>query len=173
MSHPLLGDPGSLSALAASLRSRAVVLHADAEALRLALAEASPGWRGPSALERRQRAEQLAEATSATAGAMDACGRSLHSTATELAEAIARLRAIEEEAQAAGLAVRDGSVERGWGIAGVADARSVEQSERLRESLQERIHQVVSVLGRHRALLAAECARASELLRSTSTALRS
>ena len=103
---------------------------------------------------------------------MDACGRSLHSTATELAEAIARLRAIEEEAQAAGLAVRDGSVERGWGIAGVADARSVEQFERLRESLQERIHQVVSVLGRHRALLTAECTRASALLRSTSTALR-
>ena len=29
MSHPLLGDPGSLSALASSLRSRAVQLHAD------------------------------------------------------------------------------------------------------------------------------------------------
>ena len=136
MSHPLLGDPGSLSALASSLRSRAVQLHADAEALRAALADAAPGWRGPSALERRRRAERLAEATATTADAMDACGRTLHSTATELAEAIARLRALEEEAGAAGLDVRDGTVERSWGITGVADAHSVDEAERVRAELE-------------------------------------
>lgn len=172
MSHPLLGDPGSLSALASSLRSRAVQLHADAEALRAALADAAPGWRGPSALERRRRAERLAEATATTAEAMDACGRTLHSTATELAEAIARLRALEEEARAAGLDVRDGTVERSWGITGVADAHSVDEAERVRASLQERVHHVVTTLGRHRTLLTAECARASELLRRTSAGLR-
>ena len=79
---------------------------------------------------------------------------------------------LEEEARAAGLDVRDGTVERSWGITGVADAHSVDEAERVRASLQERVHHVVTTLGRHRTLLTAECARASELLRTTSAALR-
>ena len=42
----------------------------------------------------------------------------------------------------------------------------------MRASLQERVHHVVTTLGRHRTLLTVECARASELLRMTSAALR-
>lgn len=172
MSHPLLGDPASLSALAATLRSRSVLLQADAERLRSTLTDAAPGWRGPTAIGHRRRAESLADATATTATAMDACGRALQSAATDLAAAVARLRALEDEAAAAGLEVRDGTVERGWGITGVADARSAGDAERLRASLQERVHQTVTTLGRQRTRLTSECARASELLRSASETLR-
>lgn len=172
MSHPLLGDPASMSALAATLRHTALQLRADGERLELSLEDASPGWSGPTAVVSRRRAAALVCAVGTIARALDDCGGSLQLAATGLADSIARLRALEEEAAAAGLAVRDGSVERSWGITGVADPSAAVDGDRLITGLQERVHQTVTSLGRHRTRLTADCESASRLLAETGAVLR-
>lgn len=172
MTGPLLGDPGSMSALAASLRLTAVQLAADGERLAAALAEASPGWRGPRSVLLRRRLESTAAQARAMAAALDGAGRSLQAAATDLAASIAHLRALEEEARAAGLEVRDGTVSRGWGITGVADAGSAREAEVRRERLQERLHQAVTTLGRQRAVLARDLTHAEDLLSRSAGVLR-
>lgn len=172
MSHPLLGDPASLSALAATLRRTAVVLRADGEGLDHAREDATPGWTGPASVATRRRVATLGAAATTTATALDDCGRGLQLAATELSASIARLRALEEEATAAGLQVRDGTVGRSWGITGVADPSHETDGDLLRERLQERVHQTVTTMGRHRTRLAADCERARALLADAVTAMR-
>lgn len=173
MNHPLLGDPASMSALGATLRRTALQLLTDGERVDLALEDASPGWSGPTAVRTRRRVALLGSSTREVAAALDDCGRSLQDAATDLAASLARLRELEEEARAAGLEVRDGSVERAWGITGVADAGSEVDGDRLREGLQARVQQSVATLGRQRAGLVTACDRATGLLRRTAALLRS
>lgn len=172
MTTPLLGDPASMSALGASLRRTAVELAADGEALATATADAAPGWRGPRAISLRQRLDTTATQTSAIATALDDAGRSLQTAATDLASAIAHLRELEDVAAAIGLEVREGAVTKGWGITGVADAAAEQDEDRQRERLQERVHQAVTTLGRHRARLTGELTRATELLARATARLR-
>lgn len=172
MTTPLLGDPASMSALGASLRRTAVRLAVDGERLDTALADASTSWSGPRAVRQRRRAGTAAEQAAAIAAALDDVGRSLQTAATELAAAVAHLRELEDEAAALGLDVQEGTVTKGWGITGVADAAVVHEEDRRRERLQERVHQAVTTLGRHRARLGSDLTRASGLLRQASAELR-
>lgn len=172
MITPLLGDPGSMSALGASLRRTAVRLSADSEDLERAADDATPGWSGPRATGLRQRVSTTAEETKAVAAALDDAGKALQAAATDLSTAIARLRELEDAAAAAGLELREGGVTKGWGITGVADAATVRDEDRERERLQERVHQAVSALGQKRSRLATELDRASTLLRASSAHLR-
>lgn len=173
MTHPLLGDPASMSALAATLRRTAVQLRADVEAVERTAADAAPGWTGPRSVATRRRIDALRAAGAQVAAALEDCGSRMQLAATELAASIARLRALEEEARAAGLEVQDGTVGRPWGITGEADARAEEDGDRLRRSLQERVHQTVTTMSRHRTRLAAECEQARHALAATAAALRS
>lgn len=172
MSTPLLGDPASMSALGASLRRAAVLLSADGERLTAAVDDASPGWRGPRALELRRRATTTAEQAREVAVALDGAGRALQVASTDLAAAIAHLRELEETASARGLEVRDGTVSKGWGITGVADPGALHDEDLERVRLQERVHQAVTTLGRRRARLSSELTRASSLLARASDELR-
>lgn len=172
MTTPLLGDPASMSALGASLRRAAAHLGGDGEDLSSALAQASPGWRGPRSVQLRRRTSTAAEQTTAVASALDEVGRSLQAAATDLSTAIARLRELEDAAAALGLEVREGAVTKGWGITGLADAATLRDEDERRERLQERVHQTVTTLGRHRARLATDLARARELLARACDELR-
>ena len=172
MSSPLLGDPASMSALGAALRRTALVLAADGERLAGGLEDAAPGWTGPRSVQLRRRAGTVATQTRSVASTLDQVGRSLQTAATELAEAVAHLRELEDAAAALGLEVREGMVTRGWGITGVADPAAVHDEDRQRERLQERVHLAVTTLGRRRARLAEELSRASDLLARSSADLR-
>lgn len=172
MSSPLLGDPASMSALGASLRRTAVLLAADGERLAAGLDRAAPGWRGPRSVELRRRTGVTAAQTRAIASALDDAGRSLQTAATDLAAAIAHLRELEGAAAAMGLEVREGAVTKGWGITGVADADALQDEDRQRTRLQERVHQAVTTLGRRRARLTDDLTRAAELLAQASVELR-
>ncbi len=172
MSSPLLGDPASMSALGASLRRTALTLLADGERVTAALEDAAAGWRGPRSVQMRRRAGTVATQTRSVATTLDDVGRSLQSAATDLAEAVSHLRELEDAASALGLEVREGTVTRGWGITGVADAATLHDEERQRERLQERVHQAVTTLGRRRARLAEDLARAADLLAQSSADLR-
>lgn len=172
MSTTLLGDPASMSALGAALRRHAVQLAADGERLSSGLDAASPGWRGPRATGTRRRASTVAAQTRTIAASLDEVGRALQEAATDLAATIAHLRELEDAASALGLEVREGAVTKGWGITGVADAAAVHDEDRCRQRLQERVHQAVTTLGRRRAHLGEELARAADLLAQSSAELR-
>lgn len=172
MSTPLLGDPASMSALGATLRRTAVQLAADGERVTSGVEDASTGWRGPRAVGLRRRTSTAAAQTGVVAHALDDVGRSLQAAASDLATAIAHLRELEEAASAQGLELREGAVTKGWGITGVADATALHAEDRERQRLQERVHQAVTTLGRRRARLAEDLARASVVLRQASDELR-
>ncbi len=172
MTTPLLGDPASVSALAGALRRTAVQLAADGERLTGALDDVAPGWSGSRSVQVRRRADVTAVQAVRMAAALDEAGRALQTAATDLAASIAHLRALEEAADAAGLEMRDGTVTKGWGITGVADAGAVHDENHARERLQERVHSAVTTLGRQRSRSAADCAHATQLLREAATALR-
>ena len=172
MTTPLLGDPASISALAATLRRTAVRVAADRERVGAARDDAAAGWSGVRSTHVRHRIDLAVSQAAVIAAALDEVGHGLHTAATELAATIADLRTLEDEAAAAGLEVRDGTVTKGWGITGVADSDAVEDSARLREHLQERLHTAVTALGRHRARSSAECVRAARLLNDAAAKLR-
>lgn len=172
MTTPLLGDPASMSALGARLRRTAAHLTTDGEDLSSALAEVSPGWRGPRSVQLRRRTSIATEQAGLVASALDEVGRSLQTAATDLSTAIARLRELEAAAAALGLEVREGAVTRGWGITGVADAATLRDADDRRDRLQERVHQTVTTLGRHRARLVKDFARAQDLLARAADELR-
>ena len=118
------GDPASLSACAATARTSGADLSRRATAVRAASRMLAEGWTGRASAGVRHRAADLTVATDATAGELDRVGRVLQDHASELADLIARGRQLEERARAAGLEVRDGRVERAWGVTGTADAAS-------------------------------------------------
>lgn len=170
---PALGDPTSLSALAATLRRSSLALRADGERIRQALDDASPGWSGPTGTRTRRRIDLVTTSLEDVARALDDSAHALQTSATRLAEVIAGIRSVEEEAERYGLVVRDGTVERAWGITGVADPSGHVDAERARESLQESLLRLVTALGRHRSRLAADVELATHRLADTSALLRS
>ena len=106
--------------------------------------------RGGPAAPRRPPAvapPSLADATDACAAQLDTLGRVLQDHATDLADLVARARAVEERARAAGLDVRDGRVEVGWGVTGTADAQADLARHEAREALQAELD---LVLAQHR-----------------------
>lgn len=139
MSHRLIGDPASLSALGASLRRTALQVRTDAERMATALEDSVPGWTGPVAMTTRRRTVTVIDSLEAVAGALDSCARSLQRTATDLASSVADLRAIEEQAATAGFEVKEGRLVRAWGITGVADGGAEQDGDRVRQGLQDRL----------------------------------
>ena len=98
----------------------------------------------------RRRAADLAAATDATAGQLDRVGRVLQDHATDLADLVARARVLEERARAAGLEVRDGRVELGWGVTGAADAEADRSRAATRAALQAELDLVLAQHQRRR-----------------------
>ncbi|MFL6175757.1 MAG: WXG100 family type VII secretion target [Ornithinibacter sp.] len=116
------GDPASLSACAGTVRSVAQRLTDNATGVRTASGALGEGWAGRTSAATRRRATDLASATQAAADQLDRVSRVLQDHATDLADLVARGRVIEERARTAGLEVREGRVEIGWGVTGPADA---------------------------------------------------
>jgi uncharacterized protein YukE len=116
------GDPASLSACAGTVRAVAERLADQATGVRTASEHLAERWTGRTSASTRRRVADLADATGSTAAQLDQVGRVLQDHATDLADLVARARGIEERARAAGLEVRDGRVELGWGVTGPADA---------------------------------------------------
>ena len=124
------GDPASLSACAGTARSVAGRLGERAAGVRTTSGLLGEGWAGRTSVGVRRRAAGLADAADATAAELDTLGRVLQDHATDLADLVARARALEERARAAGLVVRDGRVEIGWGVTGTADVQAAERARR-------------------------------------------
>ena len=101
------GDPASLSACASTARSVGHGLTGQASRVRATSRELAQGWTGRTSAGVRQRASGLADATDAAASELDRMGRVLQDHASDLADLVARGRAVEERARAAGLVVRD------------------------------------------------------------------
>ncbi|GAA4408460.1 hypothetical protein GCM10023168_25880 [Fodinibacter luteus] len=141
------GDPASLSACGAATRGVGERLGRHASGVRTASRLLGEGWAGRTSAGVRRRTGDLAEATDATAAELDRVGRVLQDHASDLADLVARGRALEERARAAGLEVREGRVEVAWGVTGTADAASDRQREEARAGLQAELD---LVLAQHR-----------------------
>ena len=144
------GDPASLSACARTVREVARRLDDHATVVRAAYRELGDGWTGRASVSARRAGAGLADATSATTAELDRVGRVLQDHATDLADLVARARALEERARAAGLEVRDGRVERTWGVTGAADADADRARDSLREVLQADLDLVLAQHTRRR-----------------------
>ena len=144
------GDPASLSACARTVREVARRLDDHATGVRAAYRELGDGWTGRASVSARRAGGGLADATSATTAELDRVGRVLQDHATDLADLVARARVLEERARAAGLEVRDGRVERTWGVTGAADADADRARESLREALQADLDLVLAQHTRRR-----------------------
>jgi uncharacterized protein YukE len=140
------GDPASLSACAGTVRSVSQRLADRATGVRAASEALGEGWAGRTSAATRRRAAELAAATEVVAGQLDRVGQVLQDHATDLADLVARARAIEERATAAGLEVREGRVELGWGVTGPADA----DADRVRGTTQQALQAELGlVLAQH------------------------
>ena len=144
------GDPASLSACAGTARSVAERLADHATGVRTASEALGEGWTGRTSATTRRRTADLAAATDATAGQLDRVGRVLQDHATDLADLVARARVLEERARAAGLEVRDGRVEIGWGVTGPADAEADRSRAATRAALQSELDLVLAQHQRRR-----------------------
>lgn len=118
------GDAASLSACGRTVRSVSERLAGHATGVRSASGALGEGWTGRTSAATRHRAADLAASTDATAAQLDRVGRVLQDHATDLADLVARGRILEERARTAGLEVRDGRVEIGWGVTGAADVEA-------------------------------------------------
>jgi hypothetical protein len=126
--------------VAARLAERAGGVHT-------ASAELADGWPGRRSAATRRRAATLADAASATARELERVGGVLQDHSTDLADLVARSRAVEERATAGGLTVRDGRVEVAWGVTGTADVSTERERDDLRAALQAELD---LVLAQHR-----------------------
>lgn len=141
------GDPASLSACAVTVRGVADGLAREADALTVALAALADGWGGRASVAPRRAGDALTAAAATTASELEHVARVLQDHATDLADLLARARAIDERARAAGLEVRGGTVGAVWGVAGEADAAAVATRDALATALQADLD---LVLAQHR-----------------------
>lgn len=141
------GDPASLSACAGTARVVAQRLGDRATGVRTASERLADGWTGRGSATTRRRLDDLGDATTTTAEQVDRVGGVLQDHATDLADLVARARVLEERARTAGLEVREGRVEIGWGVTGPADAGATRARDELRAALQSELD---LVLAQHR-----------------------
>lgn len=141
------GDPASLSACAGTARAVSERLGGRAAGVRTASELLGDGWTGRTSASTRHRAALLAQSADSTGAQLDRVGRVLQDHATDLADLVARGRALEERARAAGLELRDGRLEIGWGVTGTADAGADRARETARADLQSELD---LVLAQHR-----------------------
>jgi len=158
------GDPASVSATAAALTRAGSALAAEADALEAAYRDLGRTWTGRASVDVRRRGAALTAACSTTAAELQLVGTALQDLATDLAELVARARAVAERADADGLALQEGRVVLGYGIAGEADPARAQDRERGRAELQRELDTVRTLLQRRRQRLV-------ELLASSTDAL--
>jgi hypothetical protein len=133
------GDPGSLSACAATAAAVGRRLGALAQSLGPEVEALGDGWPGRTSVTTRRRGTVLAESTTSTADELTRVAGVLQDQASDLADLLARARSVEERARAAGLEVRDERVVPTYGVRGEADADAqraqAEQAVRLQGEL--------------------------------------
>lgn len=172
MTAAVQGDPASCSQVGGSLRRLAARLRAAASPVAAAHDELGVEWSGRVARTVGRGTRSAIDATWATATELDRTGALLQDHATDLAEALQDARAVEQRAQAAGLAVDDGRVVPPWGVSGVADEATQATREQRRAELQAELDHVVLRLTRRRARLTAALETARAVLADHSAALR-
>ncbi len=166
------GDPASLSACAGTAATVGRRLEAEAEALAPELEALGEGWAGRTSVSTRRRGARLAAATSAAADELERVSRVLQDQATDLADLLARARAIEERATVAGLAVRDDRVAPAYGVRGEADAAAQQAQEAAAAALQAALDLVLAQHRRRRDFVLAELRASTERLAEVSRGLR-
>lgn len=149
----LLGDPASVAALVADLRRHAAALESGAAAVARSKADAEEGWVGPVALGHRRRLDGCGSAVHRGAGQMTELAEALDRYGEALAEARAELARVSDEAQAAGLEVRDGQVLPAWGVRGEARPGADETTAAVQERLARRLARTTTLLERRRLAL--------------------
>ncbi len=166
------GDPGSLSALGATLGRSAAAVHADAQRLAAAYRDLGREWGGRASARTRRRGEALGSAADVLAEQLSAVGVAHQEHATDVAELVAAARALTERAAADGLRVREGRVELDYGVTGEAIAARAEARERRRVELQGALDVVLTQLERRRRRLLALVAESTRSLARASESLR-
>lgn len=144
------GDAASLSSCAVTVRGASRRLAARADVLAVAVDEVGPGWVGRASAATRRRCGDLATAGTACAAELDRVATVLQDHATDLADLVARARAVEERAAAAGLEVRGGRVVRRLGVHGEADAAGEGRLEDVATGLQAELDLVLAQHARRR-----------------------
>ncbi|NHA69528.1 hypothetical protein [Phycicoccus flavus] len=158
------GDPGSLSACAATAASVGATLAARGQALTESLAGLGDGWPGRRSVETRRRADGVADATATTAAELARVSTVLQDHATALADLLAQARAVQERAERAGLEVRDGRVRPALGVLAEADASATRERDEAAARLQSDLDGVLARARRQRDF-------ALEVLRGSTTRL--
>ena len=172
MSVAVHGDPASCSQVGGSLRRLASQLRAAGSRVQDTQAELVDEWSGRVSRTVGRGTTTVVEATTAAAAELDRTGALLQDHATDLAESLQEVRALEERAHAAGLSVHDGRVIPRWGVSGLADHDALAAREARRSELQSELDRVVLQLGRRRTRLTAALEAATALLADHSSLLR-
>lgn len=166
------GDPASVSACASTARAVGQALGEQASGVRTAYAELGEGWTGRVSVRGRRAGDRLADAADDTAAELDRVGQVLQDHATDLADLVARGRAVEDRARASGLEVRDGRVELAWGVSGTADAGRDRARDASRVVLQSELDLVLAQHERRRDWVLGVLRRSTTTLADVSHALR-
>jgi hypothetical protein len=166
------GDPASCSQTGGALRRLASRLAAAGRRAEHAGAELDEAWSGRVARGVGQRQRLLVDSARSVAAELDRAGSALQAHATDLAETLQELRAIEGQAAAAGLRIVEGRVELPWGVRGVAEEEAAALRESRRADLQSQLDRVVLLHVRRRARLAAAAEVARAVLAEHAAGLR-
>jgi hypothetical protein len=166
------GDPGSLSACAATAASVGRRLGARAQALGPEVDALGEGWAGRASVSTRRRGSALAAASTSAAGELTRVAGVLQDQASDLADVLARARAVEERAAAAGLEVRDERVVPVYGVRGEADAATQHAQGELAARLQGELDLVLAQHRRRRDFVLGVLRESTERLATLSHDLR-
>lgn len=166
------GDPGSLSACAATVASVGRRVGALARALAPEVEALGEGWAGRTSVGTRRRGSALAVAGSSAADELTRVAGVLQDQASDLADLLARARAVEERAAASGLEVRDERVVPAYGVRGEADASAQRAQGDLAELLQGELDLVLAQHRRRRDFVLGVLRESTERLAALSHDLR-
>lgn len=166
------GDPGSLSACAATAASVGRRLGALAEALGPEVETLGEGWAGRASVATRRRGAALAGAGTSTADELTRVAGVLQDQASDLADLLARARAVEERAASAGLEVRDERVLPAYGVRGEADAVAQRAQHELAAHLQAELDLLLAQHRRRRDFVLGVLRASTQRLAALSHGLR-
>ena len=166
------GDPASLSSCAATAGTLSRRLAARSEEVAAALADLAHGWPGRRSVDTRRRGADAASAGSALAAELEAVATLLQDQATDLADLVARARAVEERAAAAGLEIRDDRVVPAPGIRGAADPDAEQHRDAVAGGLQAEVDLLLAQHRRRRDFVLGALRSSTDRLAQVSAGLR-
>ncbi len=166
------GDPGSLSACAVTAASVGRRVGALARALAPEVEALGEGWPGRASVSTRRRGSALAGAGTSAADELTRVAGVLQDQASDLADLLARARAVEERAAASGLEVRDERVVPAYGVRGEADASAQRAQGELADRLQGELDLVLAQHRRRRDFVLGVLRESTERLAALSHDLR-